>query len=193
VTPSNLRTRILNNKTQLTEIFGKKASSYRIFWVVLPVTLAADQATKFLVHNHPALPLNQYPPQGGIEVIPGFFNLVFVTNTGAAWGLFAGQGFLLALMALAALAAVFYYRKELQFELPAMQLSFGLICGGIVGNLVDRALHGYVIDFFDFLLAGYRWPTFNLADSGICIGAALYLLNSFCNRKPDHDSSLEPH
>ena len=90
---------------------------------------------------------------------------------------------MLALMALAALAAVFYYRKELKFEIPAMQLSFGLICGGIVGNLVDRALHGYVVDFLDFLLAGYRWPTFNLADSGICIGVTLYLLNSFCNKR----------
>lgn len=106
--------------------------------------------------------------------------------------MFAGQGFLLALMALAALTAVFYYRKKLQFDLTAMQLSFGLICGGIVGNLVDRAVHGYVVDFLDFLLAGYRWPTFNLADSGICIGTALYMLNSFCKRKPDHHSSPEP-
>ena len=168
------------------------AGSCRIFWLVLLATLVADQATKFIVHDHPALPPNQYPPQGGIEVIPGFFNLVFVTNTGAAWGMFAGQSFMLALMAVAALAAVFYYRKELQFELPAMQLSFGLIGGGIVGNLADRALHGYVVDFLDFLLAGYRWPTFNLADSGICIGAALYLLNSFRNRKPVQNISSGP-
>ncbi len=192
MTPSNLRTRILKNKTQITDFFGKKDGSYRIFWAVFSAVLVADQATKFLVHNHPTLPLNQYPPQGGIEVIPGFFNLVYVTNTGAAWGLFAGQGFLLAIMALAALTAVFYYRKELQFEIPAIQLSFGLICGGIVGNLVDRAIHGYVVDFLDFLLAGYRWPTFNLADSGICIGATLYMLNSFCKRKSDHHSSPEP-
>ena len=106
--------------------------------------------------------------------------------------MFAGQGFLLALLALAALTAVFYYRKKLQLELPAMQLSFGLICGGIVGNLVDRAIHGYVIDFLDFLLAGYRWPTFNLADSSICIGTALYMLYSFRKRKLDNHSSTEP-
>ena len=168
------------------------ASHYRLFWTVMLVTLSADQISKYFAGNHPALPLNHYPPHGGIEVIPGFFNLVFVTNTGAAWGLFADQGFWLALMALAALAGVFYYRKELQLERRTVQLSFGLICAGIVGNLVDRAVHGYVVDFLDFILAGYRWPTFNLADSGICIGAALYLLNSFCNGKPGQNSSPGP-
>jgi signal peptidase II len=65
-----------------------------------------------------------------------------------------------------------------------VQISFGLLCGGILGNLVDRLLDHHVIDFLDFHFGGYTYPTFNVADSGICVGVAIYLLHSLFQPEP---------
>ena len=126
-----------------------------------------------------SLPLNA----PGIHVIDGFFSLIYVHNTGAAWSLFEGQSYLLALLAVAALGCMFYFREILELERASMQLLFGLICGGVVGNLIDRLLYGHVVDFLDFQLPGYHWPTFNIADCGITVGVALYIIYSFLGKE----------
>ena len=90
----------------------------------------------------------------------------------------AGKSTFLALLAFVTLGAIYLWRHELGLRLLVVQLSFGLLCGGIVGNLVDRMVHGHVIDFLDFHFGSYIYPTFNLADSGICVGVAIYLIHS---------------
>ena len=87
----------------------------------------------------------------------------------------AGRSALLALLALGTLGAIYFWRHSLGLRQPLAQVSFGLLCGGIVGNLVDRLAHGHVIDFIDLHFGSYIYPTFNVADSGICIGVILYL------------------
>ena len=115
--------------------------------------------------------------------MPGFFYIVHLGNTGAAWSMFSGRSVALALLAVATLAAIFFWRRALGLRDRAAQVSFGLLCGGIAGNLVDRLLHGHVIDFLDLHFGSYIYPTFNLADSGICVGVILYLF--FSLRPPD--------
>lgn len=149
---------------------------YRLFWTVCLVTLVLDQITKLVVLAW--IPDSYANPP--IEVIPGFFNLVHVYNKGAAFSLFSGYGWLLVLLALGALTAIFFWRRSLELEKTVVQWAFGLLTGGIVGNVVDRMAHGHVVDFLDFNLPLYgHWPAFNVADSGICIGVVLYLVHSF--------------
>ena len=146
--------------------------AYRRLWLVGLAVFALDQLTKSAVNTR--LPLGSYGASG-IEVIPGFFNLVHVGNTGAAWSMFTGMSTALALLAGGTLLGIFFWRRQLGLRHHGVQLSFGLLCGGIVGNLVDRLAHGHVIDFVDLHFGAYTYPTFNVADSGICVGVVLYL------------------
>lgn len=150
--------------------------SYRVLWLLALAVFVLDQVTKAWICAK--LPLGSYGAYGGIEVIPDFFYLVHVGNTGAAWSLFTGKSFYLALLALVTLLTIFFWRRALGLEGRTAQIAFGLLCGGIVGNLVDRLLHGHVIDFLDFHFGSYVYPTFNVADSGICLGVALYVWHS---------------
>ena len=149
---------------------------YQLLWVLALVVFVLDQVTKIWINAR--LPLGTYGPPGSIVVIEGFFNLVHVGNTGAAWSMLAGKSTFLALLAFVTLGAIYLWRHELGLRLRVVQLSFGLLCGGIVGNLVDRMVHGHVIDFLDFHFGSYIYPTFNIADSGICVGVAIYLIHS---------------
>ena len=150
--------------------------AYRWLLALAAGVVVLDQATKAWICAR--LPYPTYGPPRHIAVIDDFFNLVNVGNTGAAWSLFSGRSTFLALLAVATLIAIFAWRRQLGLRLWPVQVSFGLLCGGIAGNLVDRLVHGHVIDFLDFHFGSYIYPTFNVADSGICVGVAIYLLHS---------------
>ncbi len=162
--------------------FRIRFRKYALFWKLAAATFFVDQLTKLLVIA--LLPpmmreMPGYDPASTpIAVVPGFFNLVHVGNFGAAWGLLSGQKIFLTLFALAALAAIFKFRRQLELERRPVQLAFGLLVGGIFGNLLDRLWHGYVVDFLDFTLPliGYRWPAFNAADCGIVVGVGIFLV-----------------
>ena len=96
--------------------------------------------------------------------------------TGAAWSVLAGRSSLLALLAFVALVAIFWFRHHLGLAQRPVQVAFGLLCGGIVGNFIDRLAYGHVVDFLDFHFGDYIYPTFNVADSGIVCGVALYVI-----------------
>ncbi|HTB80449.1 MAG TPA: signal peptidase II [Opitutaceae bacterium] len=159
-----------------------RALAYRVLLLLAAGVFALDQATKAWIHAR--LPFGTYGEPGAIPVIRGFFYLVHVGNTGAAWSLFSGKSTALATLAAATLIAIFLWRRQLGLRQTAVQVSFGLLCGGILGNLVDRLAHRHVIDFLDFHFGGYIYPTFNFADSAICIGVILYVLHSL--REPKH-------
>lgn len=158
--------------------------TYRWLLALSAGVFVLDQTTKAWICAQ--LPYPTYGPPGHIAVIEGFFNLVNVGNTGAAWSLFSGRSTFLALLAVATLIAIFAWRRQLGLRLWPVQASFGLLCGGILGNLTDRLLHGHVIDFLDFHFGSYTYPTFNVADSGICVGVTIYLLHSL--RQPAEPS-----
>ncbi|HVU38117.1 MAG TPA: signal peptidase II [Opitutales bacterium] len=163
---------------------------YARFWLTLAAVVAADQASKrWIVHY---IPDNTYYNPPPVPVIDGFFYFVNISNTGAAWGLFAQHTLLLALLGIVALGAIFHYRRQLELGKPLLQYTFGMLCGGIIGNLLDRELHGRVVDFWDFhLTKNYRFPAFNVADSFITIGVAIYLLYSFRDLLPRRKKSAD--
>jgi signal peptidase II len=167
----------------------KKITAYWFFFTITCLILIADQGFKLWIQKKDSLPLHNPPfsssywPYGGIEIIPNILYLCHLGNKGAAWGILQGYGNYLALLAVLVLISIYYYRKEFNLKQPVQQVAFGLLCGGIIGNLVDRITHGYVIDFLDLHLPGYRWPAFNIADSAICIGIILYLFYSISQKR----------
>ena len=109
-------------------------------------------------------------------VLPGFFDLVYVRNDGAAWNLLGGHGVVLTGISVAALIALFLFRRAILDGSRAKVVFMGLLVGGIAGNLVDRIRFGWVTDFLDFRFGSYHYPAFNVADSAICLAVALYLV-----------------
>ena len=158
--------------------------AYKGFHVCALTVFVLDQITKGWIAA--VLPFESYGTGSHIEVIPGFFNIVHVGNTGAAWSILSGRSTLLAAFAIVVLLFIFFSRKTLGLRERATQITFGLLCGGIVGNLVDRIVHKHVIDFLDFHFGSYVYPAFNVADIGIVSGVALYFiitLLSACRKK----------
>ena len=159
-----------------------RLAAYRSFWWFAAATLLLDQLTKAWIVSH--LPFNTYG-EGSMVVIRGFFYIVHLGNTGAAWSMFSGFSIALALLAAATLAAIFHWRETLGLRDRVTQIAFGLLCGGIVGNLADRLTRHHVVDFLDFHFGTYVFPSFNVADSGISVGVGIYLLRSvFVPAKP---------
>lgn len=111
-----------------------------------------------------------------IEVWPGVFDIRYVRNTGAAWGMLAGWRPLLILFAACMLALIVRRRREIFSGWRGGQASLALLVAGIAGNLIDRVRLGYVVDFLDFYRQAWHFPAFNVADSAICVGIGLYLL-----------------
>ena len=161
---------------------SSQSNATRRIFAVAAVILALDQITKWLV-------LQKIVPGDEIVVIPGFFNLTLRANTGAAWSLFTGNNAALAGIALVALVALFLARHHFNAHRLLGQLAFGLIFGGIVGNLTDRLLPARhaVVDFLHFYMARrgtaeiWDFPAFNVADSAICTGVALIFLINWKN------------
>lgn len=134
-----------------------------------------DQATKLIVKTR--LPLHE-----SVTVIPGFFDLTHVRNTGAAFGMlnnmeFAYKPAVMVIVALVALGAVASYALTLPAEQRVARYGLALILGGAVGNLIDRATMGYVVDFVDVYWRGVHFWAFNVADAAITVGVALMLLD----------------
>ena len=150
---------------------GRKSA---LLLVILAAGVALDQATKLMVAK--ALPLGTQVP-----VIRGFFNLVHIHNRGAAFGLLAhlsldaARVFFVLTTGLV-LAVVGYLWWRLPSGRGAAALGYSLIMAGALGNLIDRVRLGEVIDFLDFFWGRFHWPAFNVADSLVCVGAALLVL-----------------
>ena len=153
-------------------------------WALLAlagVLFALDRWTKAAVAG--ALPLHTSHP-----VIPGFFDLVHARNTGIAFSLLDDASplvreWLLPLFSVVAVVAIFVLFWKQSGEGSRMRWALALILTGAVGNLYDRLMYGYVVDFLDVYVGSWHWPAFNVADSCITIGAGLLLLDSFA--KPE--------
>lgn len=158
---------------------------YRSLWMLALSVFVVDQATKFWITRHmPYNPTHLHDGWRDLPVIRGFLYVIHVGNTGAAWSMFSGRSVLLGLLSASTLLAIFHWRRALGLRDRFTQVCFGLLCGGIAGNGIDRVVHQHVIDFIDLHFGSYVYPTFNVADSGICIGVVLYLWHSL--REPKH-------
>ena len=166
-----------------------KVLYYRLF-VIAGVILVLDQITKILVQYSIPFESSYFAPDR-VTIIEDFFYLVHIGNKGAAWGMFSEYSGILSLLSFAVLLFIFCFRKQLELHRSTVQIAFGLLIGGILGNLIDRIRVGHVIDFIDihlpftlpYILPFGRWPAFNIADSAIVVGMLFYLLLSLSDTK----------
>lgn len=147
---------------------------YAELWVAAAL-IVVDQVTKAVVRA-------RFELHESVTIIPGFFDLTRVHNTGAAFGLFNTADFpfksvVLMLIAAAALAGVALYAAMLPTSQWLARLGLAFILGGATGNLIDRVSSGYVVDFADFYWRGWHFWAFNVADAAITVGVALMILD----------------
>jgi len=154
----------------------------RLALIMALVVVVVDQFTKFAA--------TFWLSQGPVEVLP-FLNFSLVHNTGAAFGFLSSAGgwqniFFIG-VALLACVVVFVMLRKVAASDRFMAVSLSLILGGAIGNLIDRLIHGYVIDFIDFYIQTWHFWTFNVADAAISIGAVLLVMDAF-NLRPARPS-----
>lgn len=155
-------------------------NKYLLVGSIIGVVIILDQITKYMVEKQVRL-------YEVIQVIPGFFNITHVRNKGAAFSLFSGAPerfrsmffITVTIVAIAVIAALIRKTKE-----SLLIASFSLIAGGAAGNLIDRVRYGEVVDFIQWYVKSYYWPSFNLADSAITIGVGLLVIDMLSHRRP---------
>ena len=132
---------------------------------ILLAVLLLDQLSKVLV-------LRKMSFGQSIPVIPSLFHLTLIGNTGIAFGLFKGNSDFLVGVGLLVLVWIYRLLRKRQIQSRMALIGLGLVSGGAMGNLIDRFRYGYVIDFLDFRV----WPVFNIADTCISVGTALFFI-----------------
>lgn len=166
-----------------------KISYHRLFGIA-GLILVLDQISKVLIQHSIPFESSYYAPDR-FTIIENFFYLVHIGNEGAAWGMFSEYQEVLTLLAFAVLFLIYLFRVHLELNRYSVQIAFGLLTGGIAGNLIDRIRVGHVIDFIDihlpftlpYILPYGRWPAFNIADSAIVIGMFFYLFLNISDAK----------
>lgn len=138
----------------------------KIIYLIAGIGIIVDQITKFLASIY----------LDNIDIIPGFFSLTYVENKGAAWGILNNSTIVLVGISVIVLLIISkYISSTIEFTKSSV-VSYGLLIGGIFGNLIDRIFRGFVIDFFNFNILGYHFPVFNIADTMIVIGVILMFI-----------------
>jgi signal peptidase II len=158
----------------------------KYLWVgsIIGLVLILDQATKYLIEKHVRL-------YETITVVPGFFNLTHVRNRGAAFGILATvpgiwRSLFFISVTIIAVAVIGYLIRAATERWHV--IAFSLIAGGAVGNLVDRLRYTEVVDFIQWYVKDYYWPSFNIADSAISVGVALLVVDMLFTKKHDESS-----
>lgn len=154
-------------------------SKYRLFFGIAAVGILLDQLSKWLIISNMSL-------HQSIELLANFAHITYVQNPGAAFGILADHSLRMPFFILVSVIALFgilWYLKKEQGGSLRLQSALGLIFSGAVGNLIDRIRFGAVVDFIDVHWYRHHWPAFNVADSAICVGVGLLLLDSWIEEK----------
>ena len=168
----------------------KLTKKYFIFLIQFPIILILDQWTKYLI-------VSNFKLGESINIIDYFFNLTYVRNRGAAFGMLSNLSpnfrdplFIFIPIIVLIIIGIIFIRIKPHQVLIAVSLT--LIMGGAIGNLIDRLKYGYVVDFLDFhWKATYHWPAFNVADSCIVIGVGFMFIESLLEGKQSTNNSLD--
>ena len=155
-----------------------KATGLRWLWLVV-IVLVIDRISK-------SLALEYLPPYEPVSVVK-FFNLALAYNTGAAFSFLGSasgwQVWLFGTIALSVSIGLLVWLSRLSSKQRWLCVALAFVLGGAMGNLCDRLLYGHVIDFLQFYVGDWYWPTFNIADSAVCVGAIMLLLDAAFSRK----------
>ncbi|VEF25030.1 Lipoprotein signal peptidase [Shewanella baltica] len=161
-----------------------KDSGLRWYWVAVLVFFA-DQLSKQWV-------LANFDLHESLNLLP-FFNFTYVRNYGAAFSFLSDAGgwqrWLFTIVAVGFSTLLTVWLRKQSASLLKLNLAYTLVIGGALGNLVDRLMHGFVVDFIDLFWAKSHYPAFNIADSAICIGAVLIIWDAFLSGKSETDSA----
>ena len=136
-------------------------------YLVIALVVLFDQLTKFLAQSYLA-------PVDTVPLIDGALHFTYSTNSGAAWGILKDAPWVFMLVSCLAIVAIICYLILSKTKFYGAAISLALICGGGIGNMIDRIFRGEVIDFIDFRLISF--PVFNLADSCVCVGTFLFVI-----------------
>ena len=147
-----------------------KRPAQALFWALAAAAVCIDQLTKWAIYERSVT-------SRAFVVVPGvFFRLAPTGNPGVVWGLFGGwPGAVFAVGVLAAMGVTYFFYRYCEKSLKEAA-ALGIILGGAVGNLSDRAFVGHVRDFLEFKIYSHYWPTFNFADSFITVGAGILIV-----------------
>lgn len=140
----------------------------KIYFISL-FCLMLDQIVKIVVISK--INLNQ-----SIDIIKNFFSITYVRNYGAAWSILQGNTFFLISVAILSILIIYNFFIKNNLLKSIEVIMYGMLIGGILGNLIDRIIYNYVIDFLDFNIFGYKFPVFNIADIFIVLSAGLMIL-----------------
>lgn len=149
--------------------------------ILASITIFLDQFIKIIVHSN----MEVYH---SISIIPNFFNITYVQNLGAAFSVLSGGRFILIVIALIALFLIYQFWIKGKKLKRLEKITYGLFIGGIIGNLFDRIIRGYVIDYLDFIIFRYDFPIFNLADMAIVISIILIIIMTLRGNKDERDN-----
>ena len=153
-----------------------------LYLILAALLVALDQAVKFLVRAH--IPLG-----GSLPVLPGVLDLTYVQNTGAAFSLFTGHTWLLTIISLAVSVALAAALVKGVLRHPFARCALAVVLAGAVGNLIDRAFRGFVVDMFNVLFM--RFAVFNVADIGVTCGFVLFLVGVIVSWRHEDRLSAE--
>ena len=138
-------------------------------YIIALLSIFIDQVTKFII-------INTFKPFTGKSIIKNIFELMYVKNTGAAWGILDNNLPILIFISIIALFLLYRYINKEKNITKLMIISYGLLMGGITGNLIDRVFRTYVVDFIHIYIFNYSYPVFNMADIFIVVGIILMLI-----------------
>ena len=138
-----------------------------IMWTI--IFLVVDIISKILISN--LMSVGQ-----SFQIVRNFFNITYVRNAGAAWSILSGKTWLLIIVSLIIISLIVFYIYKNKPKSNIEKISYSMILGGAIGNLLDRIIYGYVVDFLDFNIFGYDYPIFNLADTFICVSVGLLII-----------------
>lgn len=153
---------------------------HRTLVILSGIVVLIDQISKQLV-------LQTFAQNEQFVVIPGFFSLTHVRNTGGAFGLFAGEATIVRtifflVVSCVAVGILWYLYRTMARGRKWIEAGFSFILAGAIGNMIDRFRFGEVVDFLDFHVGAYHWPAFNVADSAICAGVGILVVNMLQNK-----------
>ncbi len=142
--------------------------------------LLIDQVSKIVLDN--VLTLGK-----SISIFDKFLYITKVYNDGISFSMLTGKRWLIIICSILILVFLYFYMKKFK-ENKRNMIAFSLIFGGLFGNLIDRIIYGYVIDFIDFYIFNYNYPIFNLADSFICVGILILLYSIYLGEDNENSS-----
>lgn len=155
-----------------------------IFYIVTTLIVILDQLTKLWA-------IDQLQAKSGIKLIEGLLHFSYVENRGVAFGMLSTFTSLLPYLSLLIIVLlIYYYHKEMP-DSKILRIGLAFLCGGAIGNLIDRFIRSYVVDFISIYIFGWSFPVFNVADIFVCCGSIIILLYYFFNGSKDEKEEGE--